>query len=234
MPDRVERVVAAERESVAVKCVAARARHGIHGCAGIHAVARRTHAALDLELLERVGERHRLPDVVQRIVVVAAVDQIQRAVAGAAGDGDRHRARILALASDERARCAVVDGRSRQHHELRGLPAVERQADHLLLRHRRADARVARLHHRRICGHRDGFLHGADLHRHVDDRARPDGERETGSLVGVEALQLGFELVRTDGQIPKHVLAALVGHDEAGDARGGLGHLDLDAGKRAA
>ncbi len=83
-------------------------------------------------------------------------------------------------------------------------------------------------------GHRDGFLNGADLHRHVDDRARPDGERETGSLVGVEALQLGFELVRADRQIRQHVLAALVGHDEPGDARGRLGHLDLDAGKRAA
>ena len=44
---------------------------------------------------------------------------------------------------------------------------------------------------------------------HVDDRARPDGERETGSLVGVEALQLRFELMRADRQIPQHVLAAL-------------------------
>ena len=54
------------------------------------------------------------------------------------------------------------------------------------------------------------------------------------ALVGAEALQLGFELVGTDGQVAQHVLAPLVGDDRTGGAGRDLGHQHVDARKGAA
>src|SRR5436190_1388828 len=79
------------------------------------------------ELLQRVGERHRVPGIVLRVVVVAAVDEIHRAVARAAGHGDRHGVGVLAVVRERR----VLDSRPGEHDELQDAAAVERQIDDL-------------------------------------------------------------------------------------------------------
>src|SRR5438093_1198889 len=116
-----------EGEAGAVERVAARFRDGVDRGARVDTVPGGPYAVFELEFLERVRKRHRLADVVQGIVVVAAIDEIERAVAGAARDRNRDGARILPLAPDERARAAVVDRRARQEDQLRRLAAVERQ-----------------------------------------------------------------------------------------------------------
>ena len=123
----VELVMAGELEQAAMERVGARLGDRVDRGAGGHAVAGIAHAGLDSELLQRVRERNRVAAVLLRVVVVAAVNQVQRAGARPAADRDRHRAGRLAV-----VRPADLHGAARQQNELRGAPAVERQADELL------------------------------------------------------------------------------------------------------
>ena len=132
--NRIERVMPRELEHRSVQRVRSGSGHRVDRRAGIHAVARRAHAGLGAELLERIGKRHRIAGVVAGVVVVAAVNEIQRAVAGAAGDGNRDRVRILAVAGQA---AADFNRGAGQQDELRRLAAIERQPDDLLLGHQR-------------------------------------------------------------------------------------------------
>ena len=120
---RVEVVVADELEDVAVERVGAGLGHQVHRRRRVMAVARRQRAGLDLELLQRVGERRRQVQVVERIVVRAAVHDVGDAVGLAAGDRDRH-GRIVLVGVQ------VPGGRGRgeagEEDQLGRLPAVER------------------------------------------------------------------------------------------------------------
>ena len=76
---RVEAVVADELEQVAVKQVRARLGHGVDRGARVHAVVGVRRARLEPELLQRVGKRQRQVQVVVRVVVRGAVEQIGHA-----------------------------------------------------------------------------------------------------------------------------------------------------------
>ena len=72
------------------------------------AVARRQRAGLDLELLQRVGKRRRQVQVVERIVVRAAVHDVGDAVGLPAGDRDRRRSESSCWCSGRRAGADVA------------------------------------------------------------------------------------------------------------------------------
>ena len=199
--------------------------HCVHGGAGRHPIARVSHAVLGLELLHRVGERHRVAGVVLRIVVVAAVDEIHRAVAGAASDGDGHGVRILAVVGQRR----VLDRGTRQDDELQHAAAVQRQADDLFLAHHRADVDVASFDEAGVGLHRHGFRQAADFQVDVDRSRIADGEDDAGLFEDAEATQLRGELVGSDGQVGEDVAAAFVADDEAGHCGIGVSDGDFDA-----
>ena len=146
--NRVEPMIARELEDVAVELVGARLGDGIHRRAARQARSRVTHARFGPELLQRVRKRNRVAGVDLRIVVVAAVDEIQRGIAKRPRDRDldgRAARDPIGEATDGR-----LDGSTRKQNQLRGVATVQRQAHHLILGHERADRETARLDHVRV------------------------------------------------------------------------------------
>ena len=127
---RVEVIVADELEDVAAERVGARLGDQVHRRRGVVAVARRQRAGLDLELLQRVGERRRQVQVVERIVVGAAVHDVGDAVGLAAGDRDRDGRVVLVGVEVARRRGRRQPG---QEDQLGRLAAVQRNLGDLLV-----------------------------------------------------------------------------------------------------
>ena len=120
--DRIEFVIAHEIEHVAVEAVRSGLRHGIDRRAGGHAVSRVAHTALSPEFLECVRKWKDIACIQLRIIVVAPVNQILRAVARTARDGNGHLPRVTPI-----SRCCAtrIDGPLKQQ-QLRRLATVER------------------------------------------------------------------------------------------------------------
>src|SRR5689334_17825173 len=100
-----------ELEAVAVKGVRSRLGHRIDGRAGGHSVPRITDTTLGSEFLQSIGKRNRAARVRLWLVVVTAVDEVLRAVAGAARDGDGNLSREAAVSGGDAAfdRTALKD-----------------------------------------------------------------------------------------------------------------------------
>src|SRR5439155_15456869 len=202
--DGVERVMAGKVERRSVKLIAAGAGDRVHRRASEHAVTCGAHARFRPELLQRIRERHGVARVVAGIIVVTAVNQKQRAVAGAAGDRNRDGVWRLAIAGQP----GRVDRRTREQHELRGLAAIQGQANNLFLRYERADAGARRVDQWRLAGHLHRLLERANFQRHVDRARVTDREHDARLLEGAEAAQFRDYLVRTDREIGEDVFTA--------------------------
>src|SRR4030095_13469838 len=85
---RVETLVADKLAEITVKQVVARLGYDVDRGARVHAVVRRRGARLESELLECVGERKREVEVVVRVVMSGAVEQISHTDGRSAGNGN--------------------------------------------------------------------------------------------------------------------------------------------------
>ncbi len=228
--DRVERVVTPEHEAAPVEAVGAGSRDRVHRRASRLAIAGGADAALHAELLKRVGKRHRIPRVVLGIVIRSAVDQILCAVSGAASYRDGDTIRILSVVRQPRD----LDCAARQNNELVGVPAVERQADDLLLLDHPADADVARLHQVGVRRHAHRFRQRADLERDVQRPRIPHREHDACLFETAEPVHFGGELVGTHRKAGEDEPAPLVRDHEPGHPGVGLSDCHLSAGQRGA
>ena len=226
-----EVVVAVELERVAVNLVRSGLGHQVDRGGGVITVARRQRAGLDLELLQRIGERRRQVQAVERIVVRAAVHDVGDAVGLAAGHRDRHGRKILVGVEVAGRRGGREAG---EEDQLGRLPAVERQLHDALVVDHLADAGVLGFDQRRVRGHRDLLADRADRERHVDLGVRSDLQHDAVAHVGVESLQHDLQLIGTDRQVRQRVGAVGAGEHRAHRAGVGLGGGDLGAGNRAA
>ena len=182
----IQRIVAHEFEAAAVQQVGARLGDGVDRGRRVVAVLRRESARLDLELLHCVGKRQRQVQVVHRLVVRASVEDVGHSVRQPACHHDG-RVGIAADAAVQRvgARCvagALAAGREAGlEHQLRQLPAVERQLEHLLIRDDLSDAGVPRLDQRRAALDRHGLLELPELERDGERRDSPRPARQSRS-----------------------------------------------------
>ena len=211
----VEPVVPHELEHVAVEAIRSRLRDDVDGGGGVVPVARRQRAGLDLELLDRVGERRGEVQVVEGIVVRAAVHDVRHAVGLAAGDGNRDR-RVVLVGVE-------IPGRRRrretgEENQLRGLAAVERNLVDPLVVDDLSHTRGARFDHGRIGEHRDLFAKVADAQRDLDRRVGVDLQDDAVLHVGVEPRERDLELIRPDRQVRKDVATVRPGDDRSGHA----------------
>ena len=206
---RIEIVIAQELERVAVHLVGSRTRDRVDGRARVHAVLRAERARLDLEFLERVGERQRQVGVVVRIVVRRAVEQICHARRLSPGDRDQLPALHAATRRDAR-RAVRLYGRSRERDQIYGIPAVERQRENALVFHHLSETGVARLDERRRRLHRDRLLNGAERQVHVDDRRVVDLQDDARAHVRFEARQVHVESIRSNRQVRQCVRSICV------------------------
>ena len=228
---RVETVVAEELEGVAVHFVRSRLGHQVHRRCGVMPVPRRQRARLHLELLQRVGKRRRQVQVVERIVVRAAVHDVGDAVRLAAGDRDRDRRKILVGVE---IACRRGRREAGEENQLGGLSSVQRQLHHALVVDHLADAGVLRLDEGGVRRHRHLLADRADRERDVQLRARSDLQDDAAAHVGVEALQHDLQLVRPDGQVRQRVGAVGAGEHGARHPCIGLRDSDLRARNRTA
>ena len=206
---RIEIVIAQELERVAVHLVGSRTRDRVDGRARVHAVLRAERARLDLEFLQRVGERQRQVGVVVRIVVRRAVKQICHARRLSPGDRDQLPALHAATRRDAR-RAVRLHGRSRERDQIYGIPAVERQRENALVFHHLSETGVARLDERRRRLHRDRLLDGAERQVHVDDRRVVDLQDDARAHVRFEARQVHVESIRSNRQVRQCVRSICV------------------------
>ena len=157
---RVEAPVAQELEHIAGDAVGARLGHRVDRGARVHPVLGVEPARRDAELLQRVREGERQVQVVLRVVVHGAVEQVRHAEGLAAGDRDAHAAGHRPV-----RRLRDLHGRARDHHELDRVPAVERQREDLLVADDVADAGALDVDQRRGPLDGDGLLERADRQR---------------------------------------------------------------------
>ena len=223
-----------ELEHVAVDRVRARFGDGVDRGARVHAVLRRQRARLDLELLERVGKRQREIQVVVRIVVRRAVEQIRDAVRLAAGDREREPALRAAEAAARRVQLRLRDDRRQVLHEVGGISSVQRQLEDPLVVHHLADAHVARFDQRRFGLDEHRLFDRAERQLHVDHRIVVHPQHDAGPRVRLEPLKIHFQLVRTDRQARNRVRPGRVGERVAFEAGVGLRGDHIGARKNAA
>src|SRR5256885_15328667 len=118
----VQRTVTDEFEEVSMKFVGARLRYRIYRSRRVLSVLSGQCAGLDLELLQRVGERQGKIQIVERIVVGAAIKKIEQPVGQAAAHGDRVRGIVPSRGGLRQA----ADRSTREQNQLGDLPSVER------------------------------------------------------------------------------------------------------------
>ena len=144
----------------------------------------------DLELLDRLDRRPRLhagalaDDVV---VVVAAVDGVVVVARILPVDADRVAAERLGADRGHDA--------GEQPDEADEVAVDARQVHQGLARDVAADLLRGDVDERRPGAHRQGLLHAAHLHRHVDGGGAADFELQVAPLEGLESLQRGGHLV---------------------------------------
>ena len=162
---RVEALVPEELEPIAAEFVRARLRDRIHRRRRVHAVLGGQSARRDAELLHRVGERERQIEVVVRIVVHRAVQDICDAGAESTGDRYGHGIGSLPLAAD----VGRVHGGARQDDEVSHLPALQRKLHDALVLDDFSNTRALHIDQRRRGLDGDRLLQRADTEHHVDD-----------------------------------------------------------------
>src|ERR1700679_1408213 len=86
--DRIHIAVTDKFKRVSMPVIRTGLGDDVDQAAGMKAVARRQDTGLYAELCERVGKWKRHVDVGEAVHVIAAVEQVIRGVASAAGDGD--------------------------------------------------------------------------------------------------------------------------------------------------
>ena len=131
--------------------VGPRLGHQVDYRARPHTVTGGDGIGLDAELLQGVGKRQWQVDGAERVVVIAAVQQIIGSVRLSARDRNGHRGRIILAAGHIAPRSG--DGGAGEQDQLSGLASVERKIhDAPLIDHLR-DAVGLRLHHSRVGAH---------------------------------------------------------------------------------
>ena len=161
----IEDAIAHELKEVPVKVVGAGLGHDVNRAGTVLPVLRRQRAGLDLELLQRVWERKRQTQIIDRVVVRPAVHHVSQGTVGAAasyGDGSLvgivlARVKLADVAERNRR------GGSGEVNELSGLAAIERELNHALRIDQLSDPRAARLHETCVRLHFDLFADLADL-----------------------------------------------------------------------
>jgi hypothetical protein len=200
----------------------------------VHAVLGGQRARLDLELLQRVGERQRQIQVVVGIVVRRAVEQVGDAVGLAARDRERESALRAAETPAGRVQLGLRHDRRQVLDEIGRVPAVQGQLQDPLVVHHLADAHVARLDERR-CGLDDHRLFDrAERQLDVDRRAVADAQHDAGAGIRLEAGEVDLEAVRSNRQVRQRVGAIRVGHGRPLEPGVGLRGADVGAWQHAA
>ena len=194
-------------------------------------VPRRQRARLDLELLQRVRKRRRQIQVVERIIVRAAVHDVGDAVGLAACHRDRDRWEILVGVEVAGGSGGRETGEKDQ---LGGLPAVQRHLEDALIVDHLSDAGAVRLDEARVRDDGHLFADGADAQRDVDLGVRAHLQHDAVADVGVEPLQDDFQLVRPHRQVRQHVRAVAAGEHGSNQSGVRLGDGHLGARNRAA
>ena len=190
-------------EGHALELVAPRPRHGVDDRAGVAPVFGAEAVGLDAELLERVRIRHRVGRVAVVVVVRPAVEHVVGGVGARAARGHRLHARIGRARGEAGRRVRQHAGDER--HQLRGVPAVQREVlDALLIDHRPQRAAVGVHRARRAAdGHRLGD--GADPETHVEADLVVDPHDDAGRLERLEAGELRRHGVAADRQPAQRV-----------------------------
>ncbi len=114
----VEPLVAQELEERAMQHIRARLRHRVHRAAGMDAVVGGEPARRDAEFLQRVGKRQRHVQVVVRVVVHGAVEQVRHTEWQAPGHPGKDRPGHALVVGH------VLHCGARQHDQVRDLTAL--------------------------------------------------------------------------------------------------------------
>jgi hypothetical protein len=161
---RIEAVIAEELKRIAAEAIAARLGDGAHRRARVHPVLGVEPARCDAEFLKRVGEGERQIEVVLRVVVHGAIEEVRHAVRESAAHRDPQAARHGPVWRRRR-----LHSRSRNDDELRRVAAVERQREDLLVPDHFADAGALDVDERRGALHGDGLFELAYREAGVED-----------------------------------------------------------------
>ena len=158
-----------------------------------------------LELLHAL-ERRRVVEVVGGAVALLGAIQ-------------HHRRRVGARAVDQGAGAGVAalhHTRGEAHQRI-GVPADDRELEHLAAADHVAQRRALQLQLAGVRVDGDLGLHGSDGERQVHGRGQADPDRHHGDAGPLEPGQLGGDVVGARGQVGKRVVALPVGRGVARD-----------------
>ena len=152
-----------------MKFIGSRLGHHINHSPRVQPILRRKAAGLHAELLNRVRKREWKIDIGERVHMLAAVQQVIRSISLSAGNRNAVRAEIVFAAGQitHAIRWADVIRATRQHHQLRGQAAIQRQVDHVPLVDYLRNGGCLCLHHGGIRRHRDFLLDLSNSQRDV-------------------------------------------------------------------
>ena len=208
--------------------VAAGFSHGIDRTGGMLAILGRQRACLHFELLKRIRERKRKVEVVEGIVVSAAIKHVGRSIRQAAADAEHGLTGIVLGGNEIRERSG--GSRAGEVDQIgRGAP-VQREINDALLVDHLPDAGAAGFDHSGGCLDKHLLSNRADLQGSVDGRIRSHLQRDRVLYVGAEALLADLETILPGGKAYDGVAAIGASIGRPRQTRVGLDNLNLSAG----
>ncbi len=211
---RIELIVADKLERVAMQAVATRLRHGVDRAARVLAILGGQRARFNLEFLQRIGEGERQVQVVEGIVMSAAIEYVGGSIGQTAADRGDCLVGVI-LGGDQIG--IGSDGRSAgEKNQIGGIAAVQGKIDHALLIHHLPDSGAARLNHRCRCFNHHLLRNITYLQPGVDGRIGIHLQDNAVLYISIEAFLTHFEPVRPDGKALEHIAAIAPGLGVAG------------------